>query len=463
MTLEFDSGSFRDPDSRVVLRDAEVLRVFSQSALDQWREISRSHFYGERVAAGDIVSSVEEPAADLPFPWAGIVRTDRIPVISYPYEWSFGMLKACAVLQLDLLLEALRCDASLKDATPFNFQWRNLRPVFIDIGSFEKRNASALWNGYRQFCETFLNPLLLASLRNVDFRPWLRGRLDGVESAQLVKLLSLSDLVRPGVLKHVFLHAKAASRVTPSSRIQQDVSALGVDTAGLVRTNVVGLRRMILGLEVGLPKSQWTSYEYENPYDEADRQAKEDFVRRHLDLVRPKQVLDLGCNTGAYSRLAAPMTELVVAVDSDPAVIETLYSSLRIEGPRNILPLVWDFADPSPALGWRHAERSPLEKRMAPDVVLALAVVHHLSLGRNLPTNTVVEALADLGGDLLVEFPSAEDRMVQSILARKKTHSFDYRQDRFEELLAARMDVVDRLILPSTTRTLYYARRRIRL
>jgi SAM-dependent methyltransferase len=221
---------------------------------------------------------------------------------------------------------------------------------------------------------------------------------------------------------------------------------------------VRSLRALVASLAPPPSQSAWTAYEHDGPHGGAYRAAKEDFVRRALGSLAPRQVLDIGCNTGAFSRIAAETAE-VVAVDADHAVIERLYEALAAEGNRSILPLVWDFADPTPGLGWRRTERRPLEERVRPDAVLALALVHHLTLGRNLPLDEVVDAMAALGGHLVVEFPTLEDPMVAAILGRKATHSAGWHPSAFEGLLGRHYVIAERMPLPGGTRILYSARR----
>jgi ribosomal protein L11 methylase PrmA len=458
--FSYDPGSFRDPDGRVAHRGGEVVRLLSERALRHWRAAAATSFYREAAAAGRIVAAAEGDAAGAPAPWRGILRVERIPVVTYPYEWPFGMLRDAALLQLDLLEAALTEGFTLKDATPFNVQWRGADPVFVDVGSFEPFAPGSLWAGYRQFCETFLNPLLLTALLGVDFQPWLRGRIDGIPSADLAPLLGIRHRLRPSILKHVVLHARLAAGFAPSLAVQGEVRGLGADTAPLVRANLRSLRRLVASLAPLRSGSGWTGYDEAAPYAAADRERKEAFVRAALASLRPRRVLDLGCNTGAYSRIAAETAEIVVAVDSDHAAVQSLYESLASGRARTVLPLVWDFADPSPGLGWRRTERAPLHERFAPDAVVALAVVHHLALGRNLPLDQVVEEMAALGGDLVVEFPTLDDPMVKSILGRKATHSAGWDAAAFEGLLAARYVVEERAALPGGTRILYRARRR---
>ena len=263
--------------------------------------------------------------------WAGVLEHARVPVVSYPYEWSFGMLRDAALLQLDLTLAALDEGMTLKDATPFNVQWIGSRPTFIDIGSFTAYEPGAPWAGYRQFCETYLYPLLLQACRNVPFHPWLRGRLDGITAGECRSLLSARDYLRSGVLAHVYLQAKAQDRYgARDGDVGAELRAAGFGAA-LIRNNVARLRRMVEGLHWTPAQSTWSDYQRTLTYDDADRARKGAFVERAIG-DRPRRLAwDIGCNTGIYSRMAADRADYVLALDADHLVVDRLYDSLKAE------------------------------------------------------------------------------------------------------------------------------------
>lgn len=230
----------------------------------------------------------------------------------------------------------------------------------------------------------------------------------------------------------------------------------------MLLATVRGIEKLVRKLDRRPPESHWSDYQRTCGYSARDRVAKEQFVAVAVAAgTRPRLVLDLGANDGRYSRLAAGHADYVVAVEQDPAVVDELYRQLRSEGQRRILPLVLDLADPSPGGGWRGVERAGFAERASADVVLALAVVHHLAIGRNVPLPEVIDWLAGLtapGGAVVVEFVHPEDPMATRLLANKPAGLFpDYRRDAFETLLAARGRITDRLELPSGTRTLYRA------
>lgn len=469
-TVEREAGSFRDPDSRVVYGDDAVYRVLSERGLADFEALRATPLLAEAVGAGTLVETrllgdgapeITAAAAELDTAPAAILRHERIPFISYPYEWSWSMLRDAALLQLELLDAAIQHGLMLKDATPYNVQWRGARPRFVDVGSFERLREGEPWVAYRQFCTLFLNPLLLQSLKGVPFQPWLRGSLEGIAPGELAQLLSARDRVRRGLMTHVVLHARLERRYGGRSReVKRELSSAGFGTA-LIRANVQRLTKLVRRLDWRPPETVWTAYEKEKSYSGADERRKDAFVRDVVAGERPGLVWDLGANTGRYSRIAAERGAYVLALDADQAAVELLYRELREEGAETILPLTVDLASPSPALGWRGLERKPLHLRGTPDLMLALAVVHHMSIAANVPLREVVDWLASLGGSLVVEFPHREDQMVQTLLAGKRDDLHgDYDRAAFERLLAAAFDVERRETSSAGTRTLYFARPR---
>jgi SAM-dependent methyltransferase len=386
---------------------------------------------------------------------------ERLPFISYPYEWPFSMLKDAALLQLRLTFAALAEDLTLKDASPYNVQWRGSQPVFIDIGSIERARAGEPWTAYRQFCMLYLYPLLLEAHRGVAFQPWLRGSFDGISPLEFRRLFARRDSLRSGMLRHVFLHASMERRhADRGANVRRELEAAGFDKR-LVESNVTQMTRLVNKLRPRAHESAWQDYGRTCGYSDSETLAKEDFVRRAAGGRHRSLVWDLGCNDGRYSRIASERSELTIAVDSDRAVVDALYQSLRGEDNRSILPLVLDLADPSPAIGWRNRERMTFLERGRPDLALCLALVHHLSIGRNIPLRELVDWLRSLDCEVVVEFPARADPMVQRLLGAKRADAHpDYDVETFDSLLRERFEVVDLVELPSETRTLYFARPR---
>lgn len=452
-----EPGSFRDRDSRVFYESGRVLRGLSPLALEEWRKLSEEPFFDALLKTGAVIGT--EEATDDPSPWALVLEHRRIPFISYPYEWSFGMLRDAALLQLSILAQALKQDFILKDASPYNVQWMGSSPTFIDIPSFVRLQPGETWTGYRQFCELNLYPLLLQAYKGVPFQAWLRGSIDGITAAECRALLSKRDLLRKGVLMHVVLQAAAQNRFADTKRdVRKDVKAAGFHR-GLIEINVAKVTRLIQGLEWKQGRSEWSHYANENSYDESDRGRKNAFVQSAVEDKPRKLVWDLGSNTGEYARIAAKTADYVVAMDGDALAVERMYRELSAEGNERILPLVMNLADASGGIGWRSAERKGLTERGSVDLTLCLALIHHVVIGAHIPLGDFVDWLASLGSDLVIEFVSKADPMVEKLLLNKEDRYDDYDQQVLERCLLKHFEIARTEHLESGTRTLYYAKR----
>lgn len=461
--MGFEGGSFRDRAARVFYADGEVFRALSERGLAEWEALRETTFFSRLVASGELVATEPASIEEVSPPsgadeWAGLLRHQRVPFISYPYEWSAGMLRAAAMLQLDLLESALEEDFILKDATPYNVQWIGARPIFIDVLSFCRWRAGDPWLGYRQFCELFLYPLMLEAYRGLPFQPWLRGSIDGIPPAEAARILSGRDVLRRGVFTHVFLHARSEARFQDSgANVRRELAAAGF-AKELIAANLHRLRKVVRRLVPPTADSGWTAYSQDNSYGPEDRAVKEEFVRRATSSRRWQMVWDLGANTGELTRIAAAHADYVVAFDADRFVVDRLFDRCRRQGPDNLLPLVCDLANPSPNQGWRGLERRDLKSRGTPELVLALALIHHLVLSANVRVPDLLDWLAGLAPHLVIEFVGREDPMVQRLLRHKEDLYTDYDMERFEVELGRRYRVIERQELPSRRRVLYFAR-----
>ena len=450
-----EPGSFRDRDGRVFYREGRVLRSLSPRAYADWQRLRGTRFFARHVEAGTVVATTDAgPLAD----GGGLVEHARIPFVSYPYEWPFGMLKDAALLHLELMRDALAEGFVLKDATPYNVQWRGARPVFIDVPSFEPLAPGDPWVGYRQFCELMLYPLMLQAYRGVDFRPWLRGRIDGIPAAEMQRLLSARDRLRPGVLLQVVAQSLLQRRFAGDGRnVRGALADAGFDK-GLIESNVGKLARLVRGLEPPRVATEWSDYDRTHSYDTAGQAAKADFVRRAAASRRWRLAWDLGCNTGRFAEIVAPHAGCVVAMDADWMAIERLYAREREATPPGaILPLVINLADASPSQGWRGAERKDLAARGTPDLTLCLALVHHVVITANIPLADFIDWLSSLGTAVVIEFVGRGDEMVQALLANREDQYDDYTAETFRALLAARFRIRDELPLKDGRRTIFFA------
>ena len=461
--IALEPGSFRDRTARVFYHDGKIFRGLNETALKEWQALSTTGFFRRLSGTGAIVPTVQRDLASIPFSpsdrqWAAVLEHEKLPFVSYPYEWSFEMLRDAALLQLDLVLAGLDEGIGLKDASAYNLQWKGASPVFVDVASFYKRAEGEPWVGYRQFCQMFLYPLLLQAYRDVPFQPWMRGNIDGIDAEIFLNLLSARDYVRGGVLAHVYLQAKAQKAYNTTTRdVRKDLSKAGFDKR-IIKANAERLRSLVAGLQWKPKQSTWSDYLKCGHYEASDAAQKRDFVRDVAAARDWSLSWDIGCNVGVFSRIVAERAKYVVAMDADHLAIDKLYLALKSERVTNILPLIVNVTDPSPNLGWRNMERKRINERGHPDLVLALALIHHVVIGGNIPMAEFVQWLRDLGGELVIEFVTRKDPMVVTLLRNKDDHYADYDEDVFERELSARFRIEKRQPLGSGTRIMYHAR-----
>jgi SAM-dependent methyltransferase len=457
-----DAGSFRDPDSAVFYTGDRVLRGLSARGAADWERLAATTFFDRFVGGRKLVTTTSYAGDAPPSPrgeaWALVLEHERVPFISYPYEWPFHMLRDAAALHLEILLAALDEGMSTKDGYSFNLQFLGPNPTFIDIGSFEV--ASGPWPGYRQFCESMLFPLLIQAHLRIAYQPMLRGSLDGISVSDAAGMFRGLRKWKKGVFRNVVLHNTLERRAkggTSTQDMKKQLTGAGFGVE-LQKATVRKLSKVVNKLDVKRSGSTWADYRDTCSYTDSDAQAKQAFVRDVVTRETPSMVLDLGANDGAYSLIAAEHADYVIAVDGDELVIDALYLRLRELGVGNVLPLVMNLVDPSPGLGWRNGERAAFSTRARPDLVLSLALVHHLAIAANIPLPEVVSWLRSYDARLVVEFVHPEDPMVQRLLGNKPPGLFDdYRIDAFEPLLDKQFTVDKRETLPGGTRTLYLA------
>jgi precorrin-6B methylase 2 len=460
--IALEPGSFRDRTARVFYHDGKIFRGLNETALTEWRALSTTNFFRRLSGTGAIVPTQQRDLASLPLSssdqqWAAVLEHETLPFISYPYEWSFEMLRDAALLQLDLVLAGLDEGIGLKDSSAYNLQWKGASPVFVDVASFYKRAEGEPWLGYRQFCQMFLYPLLVQAYRDVPFQPWMRGNIDGIDAEVCLNMLSARDYLRGGVLAHVYLQAKAQKAYNATTRdVRKDLSKAGFDKR-IIKANAERLRALVAGLRWKPQQSTWSDYLKSGHYEASDAAQKRDFVREAAGTRNWNLAWDIGCNVGVFSRIAAERANYVVAMDADHQAIDKLYRALKSERVSNILPLIVNVTDPSPNLGWRNMERKRINERGRPELVLALALIHHVVIGGNIPMAEFVQWLRDLGGELVIEFVTRKDPMVVTLLRNKEDHYVDYDEDVFERELAARFRIKKRQPLGSGTRIMYHA------
>ncbi len=457
-----DRGSFRDPDGFIVRQDERIFRIVLPCAVQLWRQFSASGLATELQSAGLLIPTHEVTAdvlsSDLPIPSGVIVlEHERIPFVSYPYEWTFDMLHDAALLQLEIVERSLKHGWILKDATAYNVQFRGVTPLFIDVLSFAPLQQGEPWAGYNQFCRMILYPLMLEAYKGVPFQPWLRSELEGIDPVVFGRMFRGLERLRQGVLTHVVAQAYLQRKFSSADySVREQIKSAGM-TPEMISRNVRKLRKLIVvGLQAPKESTSWSDYSRTHYADDALAR-KEAFVIASIAGRHFKLVWDLGCNDGRFSRIVRDAADTVVAMDSDGGSVNRLYSELRAEARSNILPLLMNVANPSPAQGWASRERASLIERGKPQLTLALALVHHLVISANVPLAAIVEWLSEVTQEVVIEFISKEDVMVQRLLLNKDDTYSGYNREAFESDMQRHFLIKSRTELPGGTRFLYHA------
>jgi hypothetical protein len=451
MTGTADPGSFRDPAGFVFRRAGHLYRQVNKSYAPTLERLAESGFLRELQDAALLIGHEQlgVDAASTPEAFA-VLRPEPVPFVSYPYEWCFGQLKDAALLTLDLQQRALANGFILRDGSAYNVQFIGGHAVFIDSLSFAIYREGQPWYAYGQFCEHFLAPLALMADRDVRVGALQRPMADGIPLDLASRLLSARTLLQPGLMLHVHAHATARRRYAGDATGQKSRTM----SLAALRRLTGHLRSTIEGLRWRPEGTAWAEYETEHGYDAESAQSKADAVGELLARTHSRTAWDLGANTGVYSAVADRLGAHVVAIDSDPAAVERHYQRVR-EVSRTILPLLMDLRDPSPAHGWAHRERKSLMERGPTDVVLALALIHHLVLGAGVPLSSVADWFSALGRFCLVEFVPPDDPQVHRLVAGRTEMTHAYTEQEFQRAFESYFVVRERRTLGRSNRVLY--------
>ncbi len=450
-------ASFRDPSGFLFQRDGVLYRQINQSYADDYRLLNESGLYDRLVEKGLLIPHAEvEQAPARPEGAHRVIRPEPVAFISYPYEWSFSQLKDAALATLRIQRMALKRGLTLKDASAYNIQFHQGRPLLIDTLSFTAYQEGAPWVAYRQFCQHFLAPLALMARRDVRLAGLLRNHIDGIPLDLAAGLLPWRSRLNPGLLMH--LHAHAASQKKHEDA-QKSARSTRV-SANALRGILDSLRGVIRKLEWKPAGTEWGAYYSDTNYSDGALASKRALVGEFLDRTDARTVWDLGANNGFFSRVASERGLPTLAFDIDPVAVENNWREVKEKGEQHILPLLMDLTNPSPDLGWDHAERTSFLGRANADAVFALALIHHLAISNNVPLPLLSRFFARAGRWLVIEFVPKSDSQVKRLLATREDVFPDYTREGFEAAFGADFETVESQPVEGSERTLYLLRRR---
>ena len=386
-----------------------------------------------------------------------LIKPEKIPFISYPYEWSFGELKDAALLTLKIHRRAMKHNLILKDASAYNIQFKLGRPVLIDTLSFDFYNDGDAWGAYGQFCRHFLAPLLLMVYKDIRLNKLLSLFIDGVP-------LDLASSLLGGkggffALQHIVWHSKSVAKHENDGRKK---FSGGIKIKISREKHLALIESLIRGIEKLKLKNvftEWGDYYANTNYTSEASNAKSSLVREFLKILQPSSVWDLGANDGTYSKIALENGADVVAFDIDPVAVERNYQSVK-KSQDSMLPLILDLTNPSPAIGFANQERKNINDRQQPDCIMALAVIHHLAISNNLPLEMLASWFANLSRALIIEFVPKEDSQVELLLATRRDIFPNYDQENFEKIFSEYFILTKKENIEGSKRVLYCFKRK---
>ena len=451
------AASFRDPSGFLFQHQGTLYRQVNKSCEADYDLLRSSSLYDLLTEKGLLIPH-HEVSLDLARSddAVRILEPELVPFISYPYEWCFSQLKDAALATLRIQRLALKKGMSLKDASAYNIQFHEGRPVLIDTLSFTAYQEDTPWVAYRQFCQHFLAPLALMALRDIRLGALLRSNIDGIPLDLAAGLLPMRTRFSPGLAMHIHAHAR-------SQKKHEDRRSTG-KTTKVGRNALLGILDSLKGTVSKLNWSpggtEWGEYYDATNYTDSSLQTKKDLVGSMLDKTDSKTVWDVGANNGYFSQVASDRGIFTLAADIDPTAVEQNWRTCRKGGRPLMLPLVMDLTNPSPALGWDHLERDSFLDRGPADTVIALALIHHLAISNNVPLDRLAEFFARAGRHLIIEFVPKSDSQVQRLLATREDVFPNYDLAGFEQAFGGCFEILEQTGIEGSERTLFLMRRK---
>ncbi len=457
MSIKIHNSSFRDPSGFLFYDGERLLRQVNESYREDFDHLVGSGLLNHLFEKGMLV--VHKEVSDHPGVSESaykVIEPEKVKFISYPYEWCFTQMKDAALLTLQLQKKALKFGMTLKDATAYNIQFSKGRPVLIDTLSFERYTEGQPWQAYRQFCQHFLAPLALMSFTDIRLIQLMKVYMDGIPLDLAARLLPFKTRLNVSLLIHLHLHAKAQKKYENQGQASGNVRIPKNSLLAMIE----GLISTVQKLRINTKNTEWGDYYSFTNYSPESFGDKKRIVSEYLSEIRPKVLWDLGANTGEFTKLASDLGTDCIAFDIDPLAVESLYLNVRKQKTDNLLPLILDLTNPSPAIGWNNTERMAIKSRPLPDTVLALALIHHLAISNNLPFTNIAAFLKDLGKNLIIEFVPKSDSQVKKLFSSRKDVFPGYDVDNFARKFEEFYTIISMNKVPGSERIIFRMERR---
>ncbi len=451
MKKVINTGSFRDPSGFVFSENGQIFRQVNPCYFDNYNTLVKNNIYDNLITKNLLISHKEIKHS----PSAIILEAQKVPFISYPYEWSFSQLKDAALLTLTIEKEVLEKNFSLKDASAYNVQFIGSHPIFIDTLSFEPYEEGP-WVAFGQFCKHFLYPLMLMSKVDLCMNTLLKNWIDGIPGDIAAKLM---PSIRKCFSLTYWLYVKIPNMAQKKYEINKQKIKKTLSKNQLLKI-IDALYLTIKNLKPYSKKTVWGDYYTFTNYTENSFDRKAKIVSDFIDKVSPKTLWDLGANNGYFSRLASNKGIQTIAFDIDPVAVEKNYLAAKEKREDKILPLLMDLTNPSSGIGWANSEREGFADRGPADCGLILALIHHLAIGNNIPFEAMSKYFSHLFNFIIIEYIPKEDSKVQELLRNRKDVFDTYSQENFEKAFMQFFEIEEKTLINDSLRYLYLMKRK---
>jgi len=454
-----DPASFRDPCGFITYENDRVLRVVNKVYEKEYIHFTKSGLSEVLISKGLLIPH-KEITADKIYSATQfkVLEANRIPFISYPYEWCFSQMKDAAILTLEIQETAIEYGMKLKDATPYNIQFHHGKAIFIDTLSFDLAENNYEWKAYKQFCEFFLTPLCLMAYKDPRLNILLKNFINGIPLDLGIKLLPTRALFKPSVFLHLYLHNKFQNSKKANSNSQPKRTISKQQHKSLITY----LKSFIQGMSLPDINTEWEGYYSETKGEKPTYlTSKEKHIEEFIKNLNPGIIWDIGANDGHFSRIASKYAKQVISIDYDWRCIEHNYSEFKRNNIQNILPLISDLVNPSGGIGWNNEERKPLFSRSEkPNLIIALALMHHI-INANVPFHKLLDLLSYTSEYVILEFIPRSDPKAEFIFRSRGADWKYIDEQEFENIIQSKFDIVKKQPTEGSSRVLYLLKLKI--
>lgn len=437
-----------------MFHDGDVLRrQINPIYFKQYNALKDSGLFDTLIKKGLLIGHEETSVSDDKI----VITPQPIPFITNPYEWSFDMFRHAAMLTLQIQKYALSKGFILKDASAYNVTFHKGKPVFIDTLSFDFYEEGTPWRAYKQFITHFFGPLVLAKFHGTEIFKMLQTHIDGIPVSLIASLLPGKTKLSSTLYTNIHLLAKMESKHSDDYEGKTKAAKLSKKAQDNILTSLFEyIKKLKLSED-----TEWGDYYQKTNYDDAAFETKKQLIRQWVGELGAQSLIDMGGNDGTFARTVLDKVPQVLVSDIDSNAVNHNYKQVQDNAEHNMLPFVCDVLQPSPGIGFNNTERDSLIDRLiqwSPDVTLALAIIHHITLSGNVPFEKSAGFFAKFAKKLIIEFPKREDSWVNSLLVRKQEfiNHFDfYNQQQFEAGYGAHYRIVKQVDIEGTQRVLY--------